>query len=269
MKDEARWQLKMFKKTLKKNQRLRALRRHLGHIDQHQHCLLVTCGDNNGAMNYYLRETGGNWAWADLEDTCIDEMSDLLGEPVLLGSENYLPFPDLTFDRVVTIDVHEHLDNPAGINDEIFRISKPGAQIIITVPNGDESKLAVRIKHAIGMTPEVYGHARIGLESNEITQLMRNSGIEPRRHSSFSRFFTEILELTINFAYVKLLPSSKKPEFEQGQIAPATQTQLKSVKKVYFLYSSIFPIYWLISKLDRLLFFREGYCVVVEGIRQP
>ena len=73
------WQLLMFDKTLKKKQRFHALTRLLGAIRPNERCLLVTCGDNNGAMNYHLREIGGQWAWADSESRSIAEMSALLG----------------------------------------------------------------------------------------------------------------------------------------------------------------------------------------------
>jgi hypothetical protein len=40
------------------------------------------------------------------------------------------------------------------------------------------------------------------------------------------------------------------------------------VKTSYRIYALIFPFYWLISQLDHLLFFTEGYCVMVEGTRE-
>ena len=262
------WQLRMFNKTLKKQQRYQVLKQHLGPIADHETCLLVTCGDNNGAMNHYLRELGGQWSFADLEDVCIDEIAELLGTEVKLGTEDHLPFADALFDRVITIDVHEHVDDPVGFNTEVYRVVKPGGQVIITVPNGDETKLAVKIKHAVGMTTEAYGHTRVGIQPSELKTVMRDSQIEPTGESTFSRFFTEMLELSINFAYVKVLAKRSKARVEPGQIAPATSDQLKSVEKTYKLYSMIYPMYWAISKLDALLFFTEGYVVVVEGRRR-
>lgn len=261
------WQLKMFRKTLKKQIRYNVLKKHLGDISDEEKCLLVTCGDNNGAINYYLRELGGQWSWADLEDLCVNEMSKLLEDEVKVAREDRLPFPDTTFDRVITIDVHEHLQDPTTFSKEVWRVAKPKGQVIITVPNGDEAKIAVKIKHAVGMTKEKYGHARVGLKLTQLKKLMRDSNIEPRSESTFSRFFTELLELTINFAYVNILARKSKAKVEAGQIAPSTRDQLKSVERIYKAYSLIYPIYWLVSKLDSLLFFTEGYVVVVEGQR--
>jgi SAM-dependent methyltransferase len=271
------WQLAMFRKGLKKRLRLKALKKLLLPIASAERCLLLTCGDNNGAMNYFLRELGGRWAWADLEDHSIPEMSALLGEPVAHAAEDALPFADAEFDRVVVIDVHEHVDDPRIVNAEIARILKPGGQLIITTPNGDERKLAVRIKNLVGMSKEAYGHKRIGLTAGEIETLMVGDRIRPRTRLWFSGFFTEMLELTINFMYVKVLrkdatgPEAHAHEDDDhghAEIAPATAEQLRKVKTSYRIYSAIFPVYWLLSQLDWLVCYLEGYCVVVEGIRE-
>lgn len=272
------WQLGMFRKGLKKRLRLKTLTKLLGTISEHERCLLLTCGDNNGAMNYFLREQGGRWSWADLEDTSIAEMSALLGETVTHAAEDDLPFDNASFDRIVVIDVHEHVDEPQIVTRELVRILKPGAQLIITTPNGDESKLGVRIKSLVGMSVETYGHTRVGLTGPEIESLMNDAGVTPLRTATFSRFFTEMLELTINFLYVKVLrkdePDIEDPtnqdtaREEHAEIAPATADQLRKVKTSYRIYSLIFPVYWLISQLDHLLIFDDGYCVVVAGRRE-
>lgn len=258
----------MFQKTLKKKLRLKALKRHLGHISENDKCLLVTCGDNNGAMNFYLREIGGKWSWADLEARSIQEMSELLGERVLHVSENHLPFSENKFDCVVAIDVHEHLENPNPFTRELWRVAKQGGKVIVTVPNGDETKLATRIKNFIGMTKEKYGHVREGYDIPDLKKLLSANGIQPYAESSFSRFFTEILELSINFLYVNILAKKGKTKVEAGTIAPATRDQLKSIEKTYRMYSLVYPFFWLISKMDIILFGTRGYVVIVEGKKE-
>ena len=252
----------------KKKLRLKALRRHLGDISENDNCLLVTCGDNNGAMNFYLREIGGMWSWADLETRSIQEMSELLGENVLHVSEDLLPFPENKFDCVVVIDVHEHLEDPNPFTRELWRVAKEDGKIIVTVPNGDETKLATRIKNFIGMTKEKYGHVREGYDIPDLKKLLSTNGIQPYAESSFSRFFTEILELSINFLYVNILSKKSKAEVEAGTIAPATQNQLKSIEKTYRMYSLIYPFFWLISKMDIILLGSRGYVVIVEGKKE-
>lgn len=265
MTDRNAWQLKMFKKTLKKRLRLKHLRFHLGSLSHKDSCILLTCGDNNGATNFHLRELGGKWSWADLEEKSIKEMSELLGEEVFHVAENNLPFPDRTFDCFVSIDVHEHLEDPNSLIREIWRVTKPGGKVIVTVPSGDETKAATRMKKFIGMTKEKYGHVREGYNISELKEMLKRNQIEPQAESSFSKFFTEILELGINFLYVNLLSKKSKSRVELGTIAPLTWEQLQSVKKNYTLYSLVHPLFWLISKLDIFCLNSSGYAVVVVG----
>ena len=254
----------MFSRTLKKKLRLRVLRDVLGHMDT-QRCLLVTCGDNNGAINYQLRCLGGNWSWADCETTSIREMSELLGEEVKHIDPKQLPYPAEHFDCIVTVDVHEHLRDPETFTREIRRLLRPGGRAVITVPTGDRRKLANRLKNAVGMTREKYGHVRDGFSVPELQSLMEAMDLNPQRTVTFSRFFTELFELGINFVYVNKLAKTSAAPITQGTIAPATSAQLRSVQTTYRLYSIIYPFVWLATRLDLLLFFTTGYVVLVEG----
>jgi SAM-dependent methyltransferase len=263
---ETSWQLKMFNRSLKKKMKVTALARHFPPLENRS-CLLVTCGDNNGAINWKIREMGGRWQWADFEDQGIAGMEELLGEPVarIDRATAQLPFADNAFDLVVSIDVHEHLDDPLPVTRELARVSRSGGTVIVTTPNGNERKLAVRIKKAIGMDARAYGHRRTGFDVPDLRRLTETAGLTFRRSSSYARFFTEMLELAINFLYVKVLARKSSVRVEEGTIAPVRRDQLEAVKKSYRLYSLIYPLFWLVSRLDYLIAFRRGYAVVVES----
>jgi len=247
--------------------RLRELTKLLGNIGAGEQCLLVTCGDNNGAMNYFLRELGGCWAWAELESQSIDEMRQLLGENVKLCTFDRLDYPDQSFDRVVSIDCLEHIDDPHVFTLELHRICKSGGQVIITIPGGDQKKIVNRLKNMVGMTKETYGHVRDGLTLEELEPIMRGAGFTPGRKITFSRFFTELVELAINFLYVKVLAKKGSAKVKEGTIAPATEEQLKSVEKTYRMYAVVYPFFRAFAMLDNLLVGSEGYVTVMEGCR--
>ena len=267
MTDTTPWQVRMFRKTLKKQMRLKELTKLLSPLKPDEKCLLVTCGDNNGAMNYFLRDLGGMWSWAELETQSIEEMRELLAEEVLLGSFDKLDYKDQTFDRVVSIDCLEHIEDPIMLTNELYRITKPGGQVIITIPGGDQSKIVNKLKNMVGMTKEEYGHIRDGLTIAELEPIMVGAGYTPKRRVTFSRFFTEMVELSINLLYVKVLAKKSDVEVEEGTIAPATEDQLKSVKKTYKMYAFVYPFFRAVSSLDFLLSWGEGYVTMVEGKR--
>ncbi len=261
------WQLRMFAKTLKKQQKLGLLLSQIGDVGRRR-CLLVTCGDNNGALNYHFRARGGAWRWMELEARHVAEMEQLLGDEVRLGEPASLPSADGAFDVVVTIDVHEHLGDCAAFNRELARLARPGATVVVTTPNGDRGKPVTVLKHLVGMSKEKYGHKVIGYNVRQHREMLAAVGLEAVADGSYSKFFTEAIELAINFAYVMVLARKGRAEVEEGTIAPSSAEQMRSVEKQLRLYALAYPFLWAISKLDLLLFPFTGYAVSVVA-RKP
>lgn len=259
------WQLKLFRRSLKKQQKLAALLREIGPLHRGQKCILITCGDNNGALNWRLKQHGGQWTWADAEPESTRQISQLTGDPVQKVDKDHpsLSLGDNQFDVVLTIDVHEHLQNTGQLNRELARIVKPAGRVIVTTPGGDPRKLANQLKRWLGMSTKDYGHVVDGYDIPALQAQLKAAGLKPMSSSSYSRFFTELVELAINFTYVKILSWRGTARVEKGQIAPQNQDQLKAVAKSYKLYSLIYPAVWLISRLDYLIPFSSGYAAVV------
>lgn len=264
----AAWPLELFEQSLKKRQKLEMLLRMMGPLDD-ERCLLLTCGDNPGALNYHFREGGGRWSWAEMEADRIAPIAALLGEPVHHATAQRLPFPDARFDRVVVIDVHEHLREVEPLNLEIARVLAPGGLALLTTPNGNPRLPLAMAKRLLGMSPKVYGHQVLGYTAEALEEMARAVGLVPEQRGAYSRFFTEGIELLINFAYVKVLPRAsggEKPH--EGEIAPSTAADLGRVGGAYRLYARLFPLLHAISRLDRILPGRGGYAVAVAA-RKP
>jgi SAM-dependent methyltransferase len=261
----APWQLKLFSRSLKKQQKLGLLLRQIGDVTDRD-CVLVTHGDNNGALNWHFRARGGRWTWVEMEQPAIPGMSDLLGEPVLHGRPDWIPLADSSVDVAVSIDVHEHLADCRAFGRELHRVVRPGGTVVVTTPNGDPWKPATLIKRAIGMTREVYGHTVYGYNARQHRAMLEEAGLRPESAGSYSGFATEMVELAINFAYVKVL-SRKRGDVPQGTIAPSSQDALRKVEKAYRVYSAVYPLMRAVSALDALTPFFTGYAVSVVGRR--
>ncbi|MEI6614250.1 MAG: methyltransferase domain-containing protein [Chrysiogenales bacterium] len=258
------WQLQMYNRSLKKKMKVKALKKFLG-VATDRKCLLVTCGDNNGAINYHLGRCGGDWVWAEFENESRAEMEEFLGAAVHLLDKNgcQLPFSDQCFDLLVSIDVHEHLNHPEILAREFFRVLKSGGRAVITTPNGNERKLVVRMKRWSGMDNLEYGHVRTGFDIPDLEGLLADAGLNTVRSGSYAKFFTEFLELVLNWTYVKVL--QRRTQSPGSGITPSSLKKLQSVKKSYRLYAFLYPLFWLFSRLDSLLFFSRGYAVIVEA----
>jgi SAM-dependent methyltransferase len=259
------WQLQMYAKSLKKRQKVDLLMRLLGPTDG-KRCLLISGHDNNGAMNWHFRAAGGKWSWGQVYPQGIGEMAEFLGDPVEHVDINHFPFPDEAFDVVIVIDVHEHFADLSGINREIRRVLAPGGLGIITTPNGDTRLPVALLKRVIGMGPATYGHVVQGYRVRELQDMFRSVGMLPVANGGYSRFFTELAELVINFGYVKVLARKKEhPPVMEGTIAPTSRKELEAVRKEYRMYSLIYPFMYLFSLCDKLIPGRGGYAVAVSA----
>jgi SAM-dependent methyltransferase len=254
------WQLRMFRRSLKKQQKLQALLSMLGEVAD-QRCLLVTCGDNNGALNWHFREQGGTWTWADLSEDNLETMASLLGEPIEHLVGDTLPFSEGQFDVVVCIDVLEHLSGDQPFLSQLYRVLKPGGRLVVTVPNGDSRLWANRIKWLVGMRPHIYGHTRAGYTLAELRESVGHARLEPIREGSYSGFFTEMIELVLNYGYVFVL--ARKKEVAHGHIAPTSSGELRQHGAAYRIYSLAYPLMRRLSQLDRLLPATTYHAVVV------
>ncbi|NTU98406.1 class I SAM-dependent methyltransferase [Candidatus Falkowbacteria bacterium] len=56
-----------------------------------------------------------------------------------ISAEERLPFEDWSFDKILFLDVLEHLNNRELALSECYRLLKPGGRMIIAVPNSDTS----------------------------------------------------------------------------------------------------------------------------------
>jgi SAM-dependent methyltransferase len=262
------WQLRMFDKTLKKKQKVKLLLGMAAPVEDRR-CFLLTGGDNNGAMNHRFREAGGRWSWAEMEEDSIPDMEAFLEEKVQHATPSRLPFPDGAFDRIIVIDVHEHLEEVSALNRELARISAPGARVVVTTPNGNERLPVAFLKRILGMGPAEYGHVVQGFSWQELEEMLAGVGLEPEDRGGYSRFFTELVELAINFGYVKILSRRKgNSTVKQGTIVPSSEEQLRAVEKTYRLYSLVYPFVRAFSALDVLIPGRGGYAVAVSA-RKP
>jgi len=56
------------------------------------------------------------------------------GASVVMGLVTSLPFADASFDLVCALDIVEHVDDEAAALEELSRVAKPGATLLLSVP---------------------------------------------------------------------------------------------------------------------------------------
>ncbi len=250
------WPLRLFRKSVLKQRKLREVQKLLGNTTGLS-CLDI--GGDNGVISYLLRQNGGTWKSADLEESTVAAIRSMVGSEVYRIAGGPTPFADDEFDIVVVIDFLEHIPGDAAFLQEIFRILRPGGTLILNVPHRKPGLLR-RLRYALGQTDEKHGHLRAGYRLQEL-QAMLGKRFVIDRHSTYSRFFSELLDTLIVAAVSRL--GKGKAASRKGLVV--TGEDLQANQKYFRLYSLVYPFFWAVAQLDRLLFFTGGYMLILRA----
>jgi 2-polyprenyl-3-methyl-5-hydroxy-6-metoxy-1,4-benzoquinol methylase len=113
------WQLQLYKKSLKKKEKIDLLLHSLQNLSG-KICLEVGCA--RGTVSHFLRNAGGKWVHADADFSNVQAAGRLLKGGVLQIPPNVLPFPDSTFDVIVSLDYLEHVRDDETALKELKRV---------------------------------------------------------------------------------------------------------------------------------------------------
>jgi SAM-dependent methyltransferase len=261
------WQLQIYKKSLKKKEKIDLLLKALHNIEGKQ-CLEVGCA--RGTVSHFLRNAGGTWVHADTDRTNVEAAVSLIKSGVIQIPPNVLPFPDATFDVIVSLDYLEHVHDDAAAMNEMRRVLKPGGLLLISTPTTGPTFLLNKIKPLIGLTIDKYGHVREGYTLENLTRRLQNQGYEILTSTTYSRFFTEFIEMGINFAFVNILGKGMEGESNKrdGNITIGSKESFQKHQGSMKVYSAAFPLLYAFTRLDKLIPFFQGYALLIEARRQ-
>ncbi len=239
---ERDWALALFRRSVLKQRKLAELVRALG-SSEGLRCLDL--GSDNGVVSLLLRERGGSWASGDLTLEAVASIRSLVGDDVHLVAGDRLPFPDAAFDRVVVVDMLEHVADEAAFARELARVTKPGGRLVVNTPHLKRTLLR-RARHALGQTDAKHGHLRPGYTAERLSQLL-GVAFELESHRSYSRFFSEAVDTALNWGIERL----GKKSSAKGMVV--TGDDLARHLKAFRSYSLIYPLVWAVSRLDALV----------------
>jgi ubiquinone/menaquinone biosynthesis C-methylase UbiE len=250
------WPLFLFSKSVIKQNKYKHITSLLGNTNQ-LHCLDI--GADNGVISLLFRQRGGIWKSADLDDQSISAIRDLVESGVYQIDGQSTPFQNNEFDRVIIVDFLEHIPNDAEFIKEIYRILKPGGELIVNTPHIKNSLLR-KLRLALGQTDEKHGHLRPGYTINSLKDLLGEM-FTVRHYRTYSKFFSELID-TLVVQAVYYTQRNKQEHSKKGALV--TGKDFQENRLMFLLYSLIYPFIWLFSKLDVFLFFSDGYMLVAK-----
>ncbi len=256
------WQLQIAEKSLKKQEKIRAIHDFIEPLDG-KTCLEVGC--DKGVLSYHLRQWGGNWTSVDADKENVRITRDLVKENVGYTDGKYLGFEDAYFDCVIAIDFLEHIHTDQEFIWEMHRVLKDDGTLYITVPHTEKGLILNAVRRWLGFKPQDYGHVREGYSFKELQEKLDKGGFQIQTSTSFSRFFSESIELGINFGYFFLLNQKKHRGGIKGGISPESGDDIARHAKSLKLYSLIYPIVKTVSLLDKFIPFTQGYILMVSA----
>jgi len=262
--DETPWQLRLVRRSIKKREKLRLLEKAIP-LDGARTALDLGCAQ--GILSIFLRRRGGRWVSTDQDLANLRTAREVLGSNLVQMPPGVVPFRAAAFDLVACLDYLEHIDNDRECLAEVSRVLKPGGELILITPQTGRGFVLHRLRRRLGLGLEFYGHKREGYRRNDLAAALAEAGLRPTRWTSYAKFFSEAIELVLNFLYVKVLARPAGGKLRDGHIRPATGAEYEAQEKNLRLYSIVYPLVWLASRLDRLLFFTKGYVLVVRAVK--
>lgn len=252
----ASWAVALFRRSVLKKRKLAEIERSLGETGGLR-CLDL--GSDNGVISLLLRDHGGHWASADLTDEAVSSIRGLVETDVHQTDGRVLPFADGEFDRVVIVDMLEHVPDEAAFAGEIARVTRAGGRLVITTPHLKRTLLR-RFRHAIGQTDAKHGHLRPGYTPGRLVELFAGFSLDGQR--TYSRFFSEVVDTLINWGVERL----GKKGSAKGMVV--TGGDVAKHRKLFRAYSLVYPLVRAMAALDALIPFASGYMLIATATRR-
>ncbi len=259
---EAAWGIALFNKSVLKQAKFSQI---VARLDDPAGKRGLDIGGDNGVISYLLRQRGGRWHSADLDERTVRSIQQLVGTDVHQIDGGVTPFEDGAFDQIVIVDFLEHIPDDRAFAQELARITRPGGQVIINVPHLKPGSMLNRLRHAIGLTDEWHGHLRPGYTLEGLRQLLAPAFLI-EESATYSGAFSELIDTALNGLYLRLQRQNAGDRSSKGTVI--TEGDVRKHRKQFMLLSALYPLIWGVAKLDALLFFTPGYKLILSARRR-
>lgn len=160
-------------------------------IDAEDSVLDIGCGD--GLFSTFCAERGAEVIFADIDGEKVAVVERLLQDSParalqpLVTDANPIALPDARVNKVIAMEVLEHVRDPAQFMAELVRVARPGAQFLFTVP--DPRGESVQKQLAPAAYFEHPNHIRV-FQRDEFEQLILEAGLIIEKRADYGFYWS-------------------------------------------------------------------------------
>ncbi|NKI70556.1 methyltransferase domain-containing protein [Collimonas pratensis] len=151
----------------------------------------VGCGDGGNAL--FCANRGAHVIVADIDPVKVDATKQRLADSSarvvqgLVSDVNPLPLVDGVASKVISMEVLEHVDDPAQFLRELVRVGRSGAQYLLTVPDPVQEQLQKEVAPAAYFQKP--NHIRI-IQRDEFEKMVTDAGLVIEDHSYYGFYWS-------------------------------------------------------------------------------
>jgi SAM-dependent methyltransferase len=163
------------------------------HFDICRDHTVADIGCGNAPFTHFCAMRGAEIFFADIDAAKVGEVERMLRDTParalhpLVSDCTPIPIADNTADRIICMEVLEHVDDPDSFMAELVRIGKPGALYLITVPDSQSEVIQQ------SLAPDIYfqkpNHIRI-FDRDAFGSLVERSGLTIIHRSQYGFFWS-------------------------------------------------------------------------------
>jgi SAM-dependent methyltransferase len=253
------WSVALFRKSVLKQAKFRHI---VELLDDPAGKSNLDIGADNGVISLFLRQRGGRWSSADLDDRAVASIRELVGTDVHRLDGAALPFPDRSFDQIVVVDYLEHIHDDRAFARELARVLTLKGIVIINVPHLQPGSPLNRVRQWIGLTDDWHGHVRPGYTAASLCSLL-GPRFRIERVVSYSRSGSELVDLALNGAYEVMRKRHGSAPSTKGTLV--TRDDMERQRQQFRILSVLYPILRLTAATDALLPWQGGHKLIVRA----
>jgi ubiquinone/menaquinone biosynthesis C-methylase UbiE len=147
------------------------------HLQLSQNEKILDAGCGIGYYGLGIAKKGGNTIGVDISkesiQNAVERAKGVKSAKFVIGNILALPFKRGAFNKIICVDVLEHIEDDSTAVSELCRVLKKGGILIIHVPRKDPGTYILR-----NLDQKVFGHVRTGYTLEILKNMMVSKGMK-------------------------------------------------------------------------------------------